>query len=232
MAARREVVRQLQDLGLSERHAFRLVGMSASTLRYQPRNDGNGRLRERLTALAGQHCCHGYRMLHSRLRIEGWAINIKRTYRVYHQEGLMVRKRRREKLPLPERQPLVRPMQPDEVWRMDFVFDELANGRRIKTLTIVDNCSKDAVQIAVDTSNPALYVTRVLEQIKAERGVPKVIRTDNGPEVTGRTMQAWAAKNGVELRSIQPGSPCRTPTSRVSTAGSGMSACHSTGSPA
>ena len=84
VAARREVVRQLQGLGLRE--------------------------------LAGQHRRHGYRMLHSRLRIDGWAINVKRTYRVYREEGLMVRKRRRKKLPVHERQPLVRPMQPNEVW--------------------------------------------------------------------------------------------------------------------
>ena len=90
---------------------------------------------------------------------------------------------------------------------MDFVFDELANGRRVKTLTVVDDCSKEVVQIAVDTSIPALYVTRVLDQVKAERGLPKVIRTDNGPEFAGRTMQTWAARNGVELRFIQPGKP-------------------------
>ena len=110
MAARREVVRQLQDRGLSERQALQLVGMSASTLRYQPRDDGNGRLRERLTELAGQHRRHGYRMLHSRLRIDGWSINVKRTYRVYREEGLMVRKRRRKKLPVPERRK--RPVNP------------------------------------------------------------------------------------------------------------------------
>ena len=88
VAARREVVRQLRSLGLSERQALRLVGMSPSTLRYQPRDDGNERLRERLTELAGQHRRHDYRMLHSRLRIDGWAINVKRTYRVYREEGL------------------------------------------------------------------------------------------------------------------------------------------------
>ncbi|MBX3604590.1 MAG: IS3 family transposase, partial [Piscinibacter sp.] len=119
----------------------------------------------------------------------------------------MVRKRRPKKLPVPERQPLVRPVQPNEVWSMDFVFDELANGQRVKTLTVVDDCSKEAVQIAVDTSIPALYVTRVLDQVKAERGLPKVIRTDNGPEFAGRTMQTWAASNGIELRFIQPGKP-------------------------
>jgi putative transposase len=90
---------------------------------------------------------------------------------------------------------------------MDFVFDELANGRKVKTLTVVDDCTKESVQIAVDTAIPALYVTRVLDQVKAERGLPKVIRTDNGPEFAGRTMQAWAARNQVELRFIQPGKP-------------------------
>ena len=119
VAARREVVRQLRGLGLSERQALRLVGMSASTLRYEPRDDGNEKLRERLKELAGQHRRHGYRMLHSRLRLDGWAINVKRTYRVYREEGLMVRMRRRKRLAVPERQPLVRPSQPNEVWSMD-----------------------------------------------------------------------------------------------------------------
>ncbi|MFO0203151.1 MAG: transposase, partial [Alphaproteobacteria bacterium] len=118
-----------------------------------------------------------------------------------------MRQRRRKKLPVPERQPLVRPEQPNEVWSMDFVFDELANGRKVKTLTVVDDCTKEAVQIAVDTSIPALYVTRVLDQVKAERGLPKVIRTDNGPEFAGRTLQDRAARTQVELRCIQPRTP-------------------------
>ena len=207
VAARRQVVRELQEKGLSERQALRLVGMSPSTLRYAPREDGNEQLRERLKELAGQHRRHGYRMLHSRLRNDGWAINVKRTYRVYREEGLMVRKRRHKKLPVPERQPLVRPARPDEVWSMDFLFDELAGGRRVKTLTVVDDCSKEVVRIAADTSIPALYVTRLLDEVGLERGLPKVIRTDNGPEFAGRTMQDWAARNGVELRFIQPGKP-------------------------
>ena len=207
VAARREVVRQLCDRGLSERQSLRLVGMSSSVLRYQRCDDGNERLRGRLKELAGQHRRHGYRMLHSRLTLEGWAINVKRTYRIYREEGLMVRKRRRKKLPVMERQPLLRPSAPNEVWSMDFLFDELADGRRVKTLTVVDDCSKESVQIVADTSIPALYVTRVLDQVKVERGLPKVIRTDNGPEFAGRTMQAWAARNAIELRFIQPGKP-------------------------
>ena len=141
MAAHREVVRQLQQLGLSDRQALRLVGMSASIPRYQPRDDGNAALRARPKELSVQPRRHGYRMLHSRLRIDGWTINVKRTYRVYREKGLIVRKCRGKKLSVPERQPLVRPMQPNEVWSTDFVFDELANGCRVKTARRSQRCT-------------------------------------------------------------------------------------------
>jgi putative transposase len=91
--------------------------------------------------MAGQRRRQGYRMLHNRLRHEGWAVNVKRTWRFYCEEGLAVRKRRRKKLPVTKRQQLVRPEQPNEIWSMDFVFDELANGRKVKTLTVVNDCT-------------------------------------------------------------------------------------------
>jgi putative transposase len=207
VAARRECVRALQARGLSERAACRLAGVSSSVLRYVPRDDGNAELRERLKALAGQHRRHGYRMLHARLLQEGNRINVKRTYRLYTLEGLTVRKRRRKKLPVAEREPLTRPEQPNEVWSMDFVFDELACGRKMKTLTVVDDCSKEAVQIAADSSIPARYVTRLLDEAIAKRGKPRSIRSDNGPEFSGRVMQAWVAERAIEHRFIQPGKP-------------------------
>jgi len=192
-------------VGLSERQALKLMGISPSTLRYRSCGDGNAALRERLKELAGQHRCHGYRMLRSRLRIDGWSINVK-THLPDLPRGRPDGAQASTQEAAGTRAPAAR-CNPNEVWSMDFVFDELANGRRLKTLTVVDDCSKEAVQIAVDTSIPALYVTRVLDQVKAERGLPKVIRADNGPEFAGRTMQNWAAKNGVELRFIQPGKP-------------------------
>ncbi len=106
VAVRRDVVRQSQDPGLSERQALKLVGMSPSALRYGPRDDGNGRLRKRLTERAGQLRRHGYRMLTSRLRTDGWVINVKRTYRSYREEGRISHKRRRKILPVAERLPL------------------------------------------------------------------------------------------------------------------------------
>ena len=90
---------------------------------------------------------------------------------------------------------------------MDFVFDELANGRKVKTLTVVDDFTKEAVQIAVDTSIPALYVTRVLDQVGQFRGLPQVIRTDQGPEFTGNALDRWAYRNRGTLRLIQAGKP-------------------------
>ena len=116
---------------------------------------------------------------------------------------------------------------------MDFVFDELATGRRVKTLTVVDDCTKESVQlVADDTSIPALHVTRVLDLVKAQRGLPEVIRTDNGPQFAGRKMHDWAARNGVELRFPSPASRCKTPISKASRAACETSACRSTGSPA
>jgi len=206
--ARREAVRlMVQAKGLSERRALALAGMSASVLRYEPRPDGNAELRRAIVDLAQRHRRHGYRMIHMRLRLAGWTVNAKRVHRLYREQRLMVNRRRKRKLPASERQPLTRPQAPNEVWSMDFVFDEIADGRRLKCLTIVDDCSKESVGIAADTTMPGAYVTRVLDRIKAERGLPRTIRTDNGPEFTGKALALWASAHAVELRFIEPGKP-------------------------
>ena len=125
--AMREVLKEIDGRGGASRGGAQLQerferddrpeagGHEPSTLRYRPRDDGNDHCARAPDGTASQHRRHGYRMLHSRLRIDGWAINVKRTYRVYREEGLMVRKRRRKKLPVPRAATLVRPMQPDEV---------------------------------------------------------------------------------------------------------------------
>jgi len=205
--ARRELVRFAQARGLSERRALKLVGMSPSVLRYERRDDGNGELRERIVALAHRHRRHGYRMIHLRLRQEGWPVNIKRVRRLYREERLMVQRRKRKKVALADRQPLIRPNGPNEVWSMDFVFDRLADGRSLKCLTVVDDCTQESVTITADTSISGAYVTRILARIGLERGLPKVIRSDNGAEFCGRAMAIWAHENNVALRFIEPGKP-------------------------
>jgi len=132
VAARRQLVRFGHARGLSERRALRMAQLSGSVLRYERRADRNQALRTRIVDMAHRHRRYGYRMIHLRLRHEGWAINLKRVRRLYRLENPMVRRRRRKKVALGERQPLVRPSRRNEVWSVDFVFDRLAEGRSLK----------------------------------------------------------------------------------------------------
>lgn len=129
-------MRQLIDRGLSERRSLGLVQMSASAFRYVPRPDGNGELRERIRALAQRHKRYGVGMIHLKLRQAGMIVNYKRVERLYKEAKLQVRRRKRKKVPVGERQPLLRPTAVNQVWSMDFIFDRTADGRVLKCLTI------------------------------------------------------------------------------------------------
>jgi len=205
--ARRELVRWMQLRGLSERRCCRMLGMSASALRYEPRADRNVELREKIVAIAQRHRRYGSAMIYLKLRQAGEIVNHKRVDRLYAKEGLQVKRRQRKKIPLGERQPLLRPTAPNEVWSMDFVFDRVADGRVIKCLVIVDDGTHEAVAIDPEHSIGGERLTRLLDRICSLRGRPKVIRTDNGKEFTGRAMLTWAHRNGVALKLIQPGKP-------------------------
>jgi len=136
--------------GLSERRSLRVVGMSASALRYQPRPDRNGELRAQIVALAQRHRRYGASMIYLKLRQAGEIVNHKRVERLYTLEKLQVRRRRRKKIPVSERQPLVRPGAANEVWSVDFVFDRIASGRTLKCLAIVDDATHEAVAVTVE----------------------------------------------------------------------------------
>ena len=205
--ARREQVRYMVGKGLSERRALAIVRMSASAFRYAPRPDRNIELRERIVALAQRHRRYGVGMIHLKFRQGGELVNYKRVERLYQEARLQVRRRKRKKVLPGERQPLVRPIAANQVWSMDFVFDRTAEGRVIKCLTIVDDATHEAVAIEVERAISGLGVTRVLERLALIRGLPQVIRTDNGKEFCGKAMVTWAYHRGVQLRLIQPGKP-------------------------
>lgn len=205
--SRREVVRWVCGRGLSERHALKMVGMSASSLRYRPAPDRNGALRERIVALAHRHRRYGAGMIYLKLRQEGQVVNHKRVERLYGEARLQVRRRKRKKVPVGERQPLVRPQSANEVWSMDFVFDRSAEGRGIKCLTIVDDATHESVAIVPERAIGGHQLTRILDRLAQTRGLPQVIRTDNGKEFCGRAMLTWAHARGVMLRLIEPGKP-------------------------
>lgn len=205
--ARRVLVRHLVDKGLSERRALAVVRMSASALRYAPRPDRNVVLRERILALAQRHKRYGVGMIHLKLRQAGLAVNYKRVERLYQEAKLQVRRHKRKKVAVAERQLLLRPSRANEVWSMDFVFDRTAEGRVIKCLTIVDDATHESVAIEVERAICGRGVVRVLERLALGRGLPKVIRTDNGKEFCGKAMVTWAHERGVQLRLIEPGKP-------------------------
>ena len=205
--ARRELVRYLSGRGLSERRSLRIARISASALRYQPQPDRNVELRGEVVRLAHRHKRYGAAMIHLKLRQSGWCINHKRVERLYAQSGLQVRRRKRKKVPACDRQPLQRPMQANDVWSMDFVFDRTAEGRVIKCLTVVDDGTHEAVAVVPERAISGEVLTRILDRLWFERGLPQIIRTDNGREFCGRVMLNWAHRRGVQLRQIQPGKP-------------------------
>jgi transposase InsO family protein len=181
--------------------------MSAAALRYAPRPDQDAGLRERIIALAHRHRRYGAGMIYLKLRQEGRVVNHKRVDRLYAEARLQVKRRRRKKVPVADRQPLLRPQRRNEVWSADFVFDRTAEGRVLKCLTIVDDATTEAVAIVPARALGGLPVTRVLEQLAASRGLPQILRTDNGPEFCGRALLTWAHDRGLTLRLIEPGKP-------------------------
>lgn len=205
--ARREAVRVLSEQGLSERHALRTVGMSASAYRYQPAPDRNVALREKIVALAHRHRRYGSGMIYLKLRQAGLRVNHKRVERLYTEAGLQVRRRKRKKVPVSDRRPLGRPQKADQVWSMDFVFDRTAEGQAIKCLTVIDDATHEAVAVVPERAISGHALTRILNRLAVQRGLPQAIRTDNGREFCGRAMLTWAHARGVKLFLIQPGKP-------------------------
>lgn len=205
--ARRVLVRSMTERGLSERRALAVLGMSASALRYVPAADRNAALRARIVALAHRYRRYGVGMIYLKLRQAGDVVNYKRVERLYVGEHLQVRRRRRKKVPVADRQPLIKPTAPNEVWSADFVFDRTADGRVLKCLTIVDDATTEAVAIVPARALGGLPVTRVLDRLALSRGLPRVLRTDNALEFCGRAMLTWAHERRVTLRLIAPGKP-------------------------
>ncbi|AIO52224.1 integrase core domain protein [Burkholderia mallei] len=197
-----------EKVNISERRACRLVGLSRSVLHYDAKPDHeNEVLAARLVKLAHERRRFGYRRLHALVEREGTHANHKRIYRLYREAGLAVRRRRKRHGVMIEREQLALPGAPNEVWSIDFVMDALSNGRRVKCLTVVDDFTKEAVDIVVDHGISGLYVARALDRAARFRGYPKAVRTDQGPEFTSRALDQWAYANGVTLKLIQAGKP-------------------------
>jgi putative transposase len=197
---------------VSERRACRVVGINRATMRYRPQRkaelvQAEAAVESRLVELARERPRFGYRRLGVLLKREGLVANHKRVYRLYKKDNLALRRKNRKRLAAASRVPLPQPAKPNQVWAMDFMHDTLADGRKFRTLNIVDVYTRECRAIEVDTSLGGQRVVRVLERLREEHGVPQRIMMDNGPEFTGKALDAWAYLQKVELEFIRPGKP-------------------------
>jgi putative transposase len=207
-AARRGVARHWREaFGISQRRACGLLGIHRSTCRYRGRGREADELRARLRALAVERPRYGYRRLHVLLVREGFRVNHKRVLRLYREEDLAVRRKRRKRVAQGSRAPKPVPSRPNERWSMDFMHDALFHGRAFRTLNVVDDHSRECPAIEVDHSIPGERVVRVLERLAETHGLPETIVVDNGPEFTSRVLDEWAHRRGVVLHFIRPGRP-------------------------
>lgn len=157
--------------------------------------------------IAAERRRFGYRRLAVMLRREGHDCNIKKIYRIYREEGLMVKRRKGRKRALGTRLPLPKPDSLNQVWSLDFLSDALSDGRRFRVLGVMDQCSRECLTLLADTSIGGVRVVRELDTLVARYGKPLCIVSDNGTEFTSRTALLWAQQNRIEWHYITPGKP-------------------------
>lgn len=192
---------------MSHRRACGLIELQRSTFHYKHRRSKDTALRMRLKELAAVRVRFGYRRLHILLKREGWVVNHKKLYRLYHEEGLTVRTKKRKKFASRPRAPLKQVHKTNEQWSMDFVHDRLEDGRSLRVLCVVDNYSRECLALHAARKIRGLDVAACLERIAGRRGYPKSIRVDNGTEFYSKAMDQWAYLRRVHLEFIRPGKP-------------------------
>jgi transposase InsO family protein len=206
-AVKREGVAHLRaTMGLSERRACSIVSADRKMVRYRSCRPPDTELRTQLRDLANERKRFGYRRLFVLLRQEGEPSGINRIYRLYREEGLTVRKRRARRRAVGSRAPILVESKPNARWSVDFVHDQLACGRRLRILNIVDDVTRECLAAIPDTSISGRRVTRELTALIERRGKPGMIVSDNGTEFTSNAMFAWAQDNRLVWHFIAPGS--------------------------
>lgn len=193
---------------VSVRRACRVLSICRATTQYRSVKVDDPALRSRIKEIAAARVRYGYPRIYVLLRREGWKINRKRVYRIYREEGLIMRSkppRRRKSAMVRRERPIA--TQVNHIWSMDFMSDNLADGRKIRLLTIVDNFSRECLALVVATSFTGSDVAAILSAIVRKRGRPKFIRCDNGPEFVSWAIDQWAYWNKVELDFSRPGKP-------------------------
>ena len=205
--ARREQVDFAVSRGASVRRSCALMNVSRSALRYRstmPQRDAE--LGAELVEISAKHHAWGHRLAHAVINNGGWCVNRKRVRRVWRKLGLHVRKKKRKKIRTGEARALA-PTGPNEVWAYDFTHDRCSNGQVVKSLSVIDEWTRECLAIEVGSSLTADRVIAVLARLFAQYGAPAVLRSDNGPEFIARALRIWAMINHSEISTIDPGKP-------------------------
>ena len=193
---------------VSIRRACRALPVDRSTYHYRSRRAGQAQLTERIKEMAASRVRYGYRRIHVLLRREGWPVNSKRVYRLYRELGLQLRNKtpkRRVRAKL--REGRVRATRANETWAMDFVHDQLATGRKLRVLTIVDTFSRFSPAVEARFNFRGADVVEVLDRLARTVGLPRAIRVDQGTEFVSRDLDLWAYHRSVTLDFSRPGKP-------------------------
>lgn len=207
-AIRRRIVGVLVEaMKMSERRACKAIGVQRSSIRYESVKDPQSTLVAKMRTIATQRPRAGYRGIHRHLRRAGVKVNHKRVYRLYKLEGLHVRTKRRRRFAASPRLTLDKVTKPNQRWSMDFVSDHLVDGRRFRTLNVVDQFARISPGILVETSISGERVARFLDELIFTRGKPESITVDNGPEFISNALDQWATLREVTLIFSRPGKP-------------------------
>ena len=203
------MVEYLQDSHrVSERHACRVARLNRGTFRYRGHKDPRTELRMRIREIAQARVRYGYRKIRVLLNREGWKVGKYLVERIYREEGLTLHQRRKRRRRVAEhRRERFHPTAPNQVWSMDFVADQLADGRRFRSLTVVDIYTRECLAIESEQRLKGEDVVRVLNRTKSQRGVPRMLYCDNGSEFSSQAMDLWAYQNGVRIAFSRPGKP-------------------------
>jgi putative transposase len=194
--------------GVSERRASRVAALPISTYRYRSRKAPQTELRMRMRELASARIRYGYRKIRVLLNREGWKVGKKLVYRLYREEGLGLRRRpKSRRIASAHSRQKIRAERPNQVWSLDFVADQLTDGRRFRALTVVDVFTRECLAIKVGQNLKGHDVVWALQQIANKRGAPQVLFCDNGSEFTSQVLDLWAYHHQVKIDFSRPGKP-------------------------
>ena len=196
------------DWGVSQRRACATLDVNRSTCQYRSRRPGQAPLEARIREVCETRVRYGYRRVHVHLRREGWDVNHKKVYRIYNELGLQLRsKKPKRRVKAKLREDRCAAVAANQTWAMDFVHDQLASGRKLRVLTIVDTWSRFSPAVDPRFSYRAEDLVSTLDRVCADVGFPKTIRVDQGSEFISRDLDLWAYLNGVTLDFSRPGKP-------------------------